>query len=117
MDEEKDIWEEPPNPSDFFITVEKWDYDKRFDVSAYLNARDAWLEKLKAHYAPIEEKTEPEVYSREFLRQAEAFRALASIIRRSTPPQTAKDLADVLIIEGLADVCEGLAESVMKEGK
>lgn len=116
MAEEKDIWDEKPK---------RWRKEELFssviitkDFGLYrASEMDTWLEKLKTHYAPIEEKTEPEVYSREFLRQAEAFRALASIIRRSTPPQTAKDLADVLIIEGLADVCEGLAESVMKEKK
>jgi len=43
----KGIWGEEPDPNDFFITVENWDWDKRFDVSAYLNKRDAWLEKVR----------------------------------------------------------------------
>ena len=49
-----DIWDEMPDPSAFFITIENWDYNQRFDVSAYLNARDAWLEKLKDQWDDLQ---------------------------------------------------------------
>ncbi len=51
-----DIWgENPPNPNDFFITVERWDWEKRFDVSAYLNARDTWVQNLMAKITQLHE--------------------------------------------------------------
>lgn len=76
---------------------------------------DAYL-TLAEIRGDIKRKEKAEDYSREFLRQAGTFRALASLMRKKTP-QTAKDLAMILVAEGLADVCEGLAESVMKEEK
>ena len=50
-----DILAGKPDPNDFFITVERWDWDQRFDVSAYLNARDVWLEKLKVDHDLLKE--------------------------------------------------------------
>jgi len=40
-------WNETPDPNDFFVEVENWDWNQRFDVSAYLNARDKWIKKLR----------------------------------------------------------------------
>ncbi len=53
MSEQKDLWDEKPNPNDFFIVVHEWTWEKRFDVSAYLNKRDAWLEKVEAERSDL----------------------------------------------------------------
>ena len=59
-------------------------------------------------------RQEAEAYSRELLRQARTFEALASLMRRK-PPHTKEDLAMILVAEGLVGICEGLAEMVKEE--
>ena len=42
-----DIFDEIPNTDDFWVQIEGATIESHFDVSAYLNARDDWLERLK----------------------------------------------------------------------
>ena len=55
-----------------------------------------------------------EEYSKEFLRQAETFKALSKLIQEGDP--TTKQLITAAIAQGLAEVCEGLAILEEPEG-
>ena len=63
-----DIWK-MPDPNDFFITIVDWDYPKRFDVSAYLNARDAWLDRFRGKYLNLTDYERWWMELRELLRE------------------------------------------------
>ena len=49
----------------------------------------------------------PEVYAKEFRRQAATFRSLSKVMRIGKP--NSKQLLNATIAEGLAEVCDGLA--------
>ena len=51
----EDIWARIPNTDDYWINIPDFTNTRHFDVSAYLNARDAWVAELKAE---IIEKSE-----------------------------------------------------------
>lgn len=55
-----------------------------------------------------------EEYTKEFRRQAAAFRSLSKIMRVGEPDS--KQLMDAAVAEGLAEVCEGLAALKEVEG-
>ncbi len=50
-----DLFEEIPNTDDFWVEIAGGvPIESHFDVSAYLNARDDWVEKLKFEYHKAE---------------------------------------------------------------
>lgn len=55
-----------------------------------------------------------EEYSKEFRRQAAAFRSLSKIMRGGEPDS--KQLMEAAVAEGLAEVCDGLAALKEVEG-
>lgn len=77
------VWDEKPDPNKFFITVKNWDWDQRFDVSAYLNARDEWEEKLKKAWHQKHLKAHAWVRSKEeYFDNKEKLKTIKNIITK-----------------------------------